>query len=875
MPVPSSDEDSMSDELVSPTLESHPTETSPSPPPLTPAQISRAASQTVRLAILSNEINNAFYVVNSLRHSRNRDDPCDDASKAAPQDFTLIDFGQKVSHRLAAHCLLHSLLRQGKARRAVAEVRRMMEDGMMIRPLTLEAIFEGLRDSAVAPATTPKLSHTLTKINAETVRPQSISDPSTRYAVELLLLAREYRQYRSDRMFRAVIDASLLQGHLIFASLLIAYVIKDWQAHNARTAAREPAGETVPPAEGTQIRGKARVGYPAFSPSPVPMLALLDQIQTTFDNPDLPHLDSSLRVAVQALAHLVSLVEDGSLPFSSISGLVRAAYSCPQINGMKVHICGEDGPRRVSPYSYIHRVMYDLARDLPTGAGNPQAPNETRRRLELKSYNALLHYALRHRLDFALANRITKHMTSPHGSQPPLQPDEVTYNTIMRSSTLLRRNDIAEKAIDLFAKFRQNQKVFGHRPGVTATPRISELPHSDLEFYDKLKVMLAEPFDVEDDSMKPLIVDEHTVSSYIAHLTATGTPELISALVFRLIPELHVIDHPSWDDVPIEQRKALQKMSRHRSLERAAHYGPYFFATILNALRKAGRTGLAERVWLLAKEAERASWVLGRTHKNVKPWCLSIHAYTSMMECYAGEARKGLALLRQLQACQSRVSVQRWTWRLARRARARGWAWLVMKTHNKQEGDIYRHDGARQMGATLMQGLRSGASAVYDALLAVLRSDVSNQTADKFVRGLKPPVPDARFFNPALDLFMRGHHLRPRRGRPHWGKQLRFRQRRYAERGEVGPALHPMVKELAGQMDELGLPVPIGVKAVLAGCWSSSSGEGRMTRRAVNVPFAFPPARSHKFHAWTVPVRKTKGLPVRSKHKRGQRFVSS
>ena len=87
----------------------------------------------------------------------------------------------------------------------------------------------------------------------------------------------------------------------------------------------------------------------------------------------------------------------------------------------------------------------------------------------------------------------------------------------------------------------------------------------------------------------------------------------------------------------------MRKKSRQERLHRAASLGPDFFVAVLNALCKAGKTGLTERVWLLAKQAERISWVAG----DIPPWflpCACIYYHDAVLCCRG--LRKGLAMVR-------------------------------------------------------------------------------------------------------------------------------------------------------------------------------------------------------------------------------------
>ena len=107
---------------------------------------------------------------------------------------------------------------------------------------------------------------------------------------------------------------------------------------------------------------------------------------------------------------------------------------------------------RSEAYAYFHHcVLMRLARDPPPSTKPrrrlgrlDEAPLSALPPLDLTAYNTLLHYALRHRLDLALANQLLCHMRK---LPKPLEPDIVTFNILIRSGTLLRRFDIAEHTL--------------------------------------------------------------------------------------------------------------------------------------------------------------------------------------------------------------------------------------------------------------------------------------------------------------------------------------------------------------------------------------------------------------------------------------------
>jgi len=274
---------------------------------------------------------------------------------------------------------------------------------------------------------------------------------------------------------------------------------------------------------------------------------------------------------------------------------------------------------------------------------------------------------------------------------------------------------------------------------------------------------------------------------------------------------------------------------------------------VLSALRKAGKTGLTERVWILAKRAERISWMTN----HISPWFLPVQAYTVMLQCYAAEARKGLGRGRTIWSPTNED--QQHDWQPLSKQHVRGWARFIL-SQKSITSDTPRRSAARFMGMQLYSSMKNGAREVFDSFVRLKTVHEGSS--------LSIPRPDARFFNAALDIFAYQKGRGTRVSRSRWSKKLLIAQMRYARGGVVSRKLDSMIQTITQEMVQYGFSVPIGLRPMLIGRMPSRDmfqGERWTLDRR---PFAFPRVR-HTFRPHGVPTFKTRGLAVR--HPRDRR----
>ena len=800
------------------------------------------------MACTNGAVPDALFIVNSLR-----------CSNLPPQSFTEkgggllipkldykpIDFGQRVSPALSAHCLLHYFVRNGMSLRARHLAERLMQDGTQIRAATLHAVIQcqmGRANRGKFMAQRPSQRQSLD------ILPKQVEDQGTQHALKLLLYARQHRQRCHEKTYQFIINICLVQGEIIVASLLFVLLIKDWEMKRAAMKIREQ--ETIWTEGSPATRHKFR-SLDATPPSKGILNMLLSKAQEDMMLDQAEESNHPRReAALQALSNIAGLLDAQLLPYTDISSLIRTLYSVPK-DPDKVWVTESGKKTKVQAHRYIHRVLLRLAND-PSRSSAGACPDHLNAMPSLtrESYNALLHYSLRHRQSTPLAKKLLHHMV--YERNPPLRPGISTYNVIIRSGSLLRRNDLTELALEELRKLEENYR---HAIMVRPSPVVSlARTSSEVQSAEKSKWTIALKHQKADGPSIgiPLKADAFTLTSYIQHVTATGNPEIVADILFRVLPELSIIDHPSWGSVTEEQRAVMRKKTRQMRLARAVSLGPWFFTAILNALCKAGKTGLAERVWFLAKQAERASWMgaISIDGNPTKPWCLPIQAYTIMLQCYAAEARRGLELRRT-----AKPEANDWTPRMGRN-QVQGWAKFVLAQSAAARKHKSRRTLALLMGVTLYRIMHRAGATVCRALYELKDCNLT----------LKPPRPDARFFNAALEMFGRQPRAFQRSSRntpAHWRHKATLANVQFSRLGVRPRNWNPFLGKIVKEMHALGFKVPPGLQRFFAGRWPYGFEEYRHRPELNKQPFAFPKLRRSPFRPHALRTLKTRGLPVR------------
>ena len=826
------------------------------PPPLStnhlsPPQISRAIATAIRISLARGATWDAFHLWHSLLWSAHHYYKPVSSSISRPAfhkptaTFVPIDFGLPVSTKLAGHCLLHGLLRAGETRTAAMLAQRMMANGDELRPLSFNILLYKLHPSAnqalprtiynrFRNRTARKVSLGPGVLNIQNVMP---NDPFTRLAVRLLSNAREHRWQRTTGMYESVLRACLLQGEILVASLLLALLLKDYQLKKACSRVVAEAEKVGAPDKMAYVQSKLPdAPSRGFKLLPNQSSHYLYQSVAKFLEKHCAHVDDPIfPEASQALATLASALDGPRIPYGNLSTLIKVLYSYPQCEH-KVWVTLPSGKRQsLNAYHYFHRVLFDLMRSLPDhrscDVDTTQLPA-----LSLESYNALLNYAMRFRHSLTLADRVLHHMTEIR--KPPLAPSMYTYNTLLRGCTLMRRNDLAESILRMMRRRMPGSKAdvfIPHFPLATpqeASPQIGS-PRTGLPlgpYRRRFCGLLEDIRKYELTIPKPkglLEPDNNLRTTYMAHLIATGRLDAVAVLIVRVIPEL-------------EHRLPPGDARWSAGVARGVTLGPFFFAVALNALRKAGHRRFAERVWALARAAEAKSL----SPDSTTSWCLSTHAYTTMLQLYADETRG---------------------WRAQRRPN-----FSRMATDAAQAELLSRPKDPRRAKLGLQKGM-----AIYRALPHAaerVRQAIEwgrNQDRE-WDHALKPPTADARFYNAALSLVRSRPGIPPRSSRPamrwQWNRLLGAAHKRFLLAGNKPRGWTPELEEIAKGVNSAGYALPLGFRLRLAGRDTQVISQEKLDIGP--RPYTFGKIKPSRFSPHRIPTIKRKGLPVRGRWRR-------
>ena len=654
--------------------------------------------------------------------------------------------------RLPSHEVLHGLVRVNQPEEASRLAKKMMMAGVPVRCKTLEAILRRMqRNSEYSIPRMPM--ELLESSKVLTLRPSMLSDRGTKFAIDLLMVARRTRQRRSKNMFRILIALCIVNGEIIAASLLFGILIRDWQARN-------PTGSLVPEKGGSPLP-HPNTPFPTY----YPLNEICKSVTRTLAS-DLLDVEYQLafKASLQALANLATLLDDQAIAYPNIHPLLIALYKCPRVQE-RVWIYDSHGnPELVVAYDYFHDVLYRFISSLPT---HPPALDEKKKMLpplDIYDYNTLLNYALRHRNSISLAKDILYHMVLKR--HQPLQPDTTTFNIIARSGTLLR-SEIADFA---FSKFNKN--------GATLAPRTSESSLTPSTLRSLLKNI---------SNQKQV---KYTLAAHIAHLTATGQPHAVVDLLPIIFPT---------SNLPEKQKRGELY---EQDLRQSMLLGPVVFTSILNALQKAGHTGLAEMVWKRARRVEKMSWTK-EVNDRLQPWCLPVIAYTIMIKLYAAEARKGHFYGKEVDRSMP-ISIQR-PLPSIRHAQTEGWG---IRMNRSTSGPRTRSEMGRYLGMKIYRSMADSAENIRSKI-----SKLRDQGIPMHVKEneLKIPEPDVRFFNAILDIVGRQPHMPPRKLKHPPGiykRQYRKTYMDYVWKGIRTKPPDPNLWEVGRDMMAAGFEIP-------------------------------------------------------------------
>ena len=736
-----------------------------------------AAAEAISLAVRHDNLPDAFHILNT----------------------------SNLSRRLPAHVLLHTLIRHGFTKEASRLSEQMTRARIPPRSRSLNALFTSLAQTpSTTTTTTPVAPSTRSQLQSLTIQPSLVASSPTRSALRLLLLARQSRQRRTHRMFKALLTLCLINGEIILASLLFGVLVRDWQSR-VQLAEQQPSkdddDDDLPPEENPTTHKRSTKIYD----TPFPAWSHLNNMcgyiaQAVSARPPSPHLDPAAHTryadSIQALANLAHLLDQRILPIGGLTGLLQPMYKSPTAD-LKVWVWERKRKKKekheVDAQGYFKQVLNRLAAHLPKRHPNSSSSSSCPREsapapLTLQTYNTLLHYSLAHAQSRRMADKILHHMVLEHDG---LSPSATTMNILVRAAARSRSRSRSGGGGITTEWVKGWERKMGHAGNKCGDP-VSELRAIAARYAKNSGATLESVND-----------DNYALSTRIAALVSRGRPEAVVGALPALLPGVT----RRWR----RRRRRRQCDGQDPAVRRALVYGPVVLTSILNAVMKTGRTGLAEKVWEVMKAAEGLSWVVAPVEGSMlSPWSLGVEAYTVMIQVYGKEARKGAGYG---DGSECGKLVVGWG-RLVGRRRGRQRAGRRLKT---------RVHVGRFMGMKMYrEGLRAGSVARlrFDEHCAGLEEGVRIWVVK---RQLGMGEPDAKFFNAILDVVVRkpGMTRRSRRSltRRRARTRLIVKRRKYAWEGRSmrGGVPDGRLREVVRDMGRYGIQVPLLVKRILIG----------------------------------------------------------
>ncbi|KAI0034392.1 hypothetical protein K488DRAFT_45576 [Vararia minispora EC-137] len=438
-----------------------------------------------------------------------------------------------------------------------------------------------------------------------------------------------------------------------------------------------------------------------------------------------------------------------------------------------------------------------------------------------------------------------------HGRSPPVRPNRTTYDVALRGSTLVCRNDLAERVLVAM----RASSPSGPRPlaGVVYSPPIRNC--GGRTFQELIKRLKTEDFTIPA-ALSPMKLNQSLIVAYALHLSKTGNVDQVHALLYHLIPELDPSRRRSteWRELSGEEQRLQKFADKQALIDRAAELGPSVLGTLLLGLRNKGSTSAAERLWTAMKRAERASWA------TAGPWSIPVEAYTTMIQVYTNEARR----VRYKATSLKELSITR----LSPNDLPRFGPVRILSERARET--VHAAGGRR-----CIVGRAMGLAVYYDLLRApkrIIRAfDAIGE--ERYTNRPKLPRPDARVFYAVLRLV--GHHdgmqRRKRFARPSYGRRRLQTSRIRSLR--TGAASRWCTRELVNVVESMrarGIGIPVGYQSLLIGRWGSLSEPSRSLNEPVRTPVSNPdPPRQDTAPPFGFRPLKTRGLPIRPCTRRG------
>ncbi|KAH7344149.1 hypothetical protein B0J17DRAFT_203402 [Rhizoctonia solani] len=579
----------------------------------------------------------------------------------------------------------------------------------------------------------------LTSPQPQIIPAETSHTPVTAALTVLAAARRSKQQQRTTHMYDAAIRACLLQGEILTGSLLFVLLVRDWRNRHQDPPVDPPDPAPDPTPIAPSPLEKWNRYFPTAFTSPIPPEAPTPPFPS-------PHLMEAIIAALdlrpRPQPQKTHDLPPGRPPDSVLALAHLTRLFTDQVLPFSRHAALLNALARTPPMvdkfeSYFHGVLKQTCRNPPL--------------MDTRSYNVLINYSLGVLRKFSWAERLVDHMSTIR--KPPLRITDTTRAIITRGEAKLRKPGLA-------ARILSHIDARGHSTRLPTNSAPPSPPPSPVHILANLPK------------------DPHLLAAHVHNLTSLGTPSQVLQLVKTLIPNLHV---PPTDINPRNKR----------TIQCVMELGPTVLTSLLNALCKAGKTGLAERVHRFAVLVEQIN----------PSFVLPLAFHTTILQLYARESRKGLVVIEpkpsplspphKAKAIVDAGSLLAPTPGLARSV-VDGWGY-----------DVPTPGGRTHRGIKRWALARSAAAHVYLTYIRP-RLPLPSQTATKY-------QPDVRLYNALFEVFGRRPNMLLR---THLSNITRARNRRRGIKSGTPREIDAFVQVLVKDM------VQVGMTEEVPGGWS-------------------------------------------------------
>lgn len=407
-------------------------------------------------------------------------------------------------------------------------------------------------------------------------------------------------------------------------------------------------------------------GWPLVNPTSPPSLVPHPNLSLLY--PILNHLahdhkavdPQEYAASMRAIATLANTVLNRTLPVPAVPQLLKAFSSSrtfPVVYPEDYDKAPEKNAWAFTANTQVHVALVSLLFSPPNYAAayefqqqvvtprkllppaNPPLANPTKGDpaaymlgpLGWQSSMVLVQYVVEQLRQPRLLNRLFTYMRSRWDfTSPPKM-----FNKVFRLSTKQRDNEMAEKVEDL---------LFGDSPfrREAAEQGQQVVPNTQLPQTEDLTTLSDMSF--EDQNLAVPQADEYSLAALVLHLTATSQFDRLEKIVNLVIPYLSVSRHTPQGQIDALTSCIGDELIGYTGRLRPTELNAHLYSVIVNGLAKGGYTGLAQRVFRLAKSFENRDIRRSRWEKTDIPkaahYRLSVSTFTSMIQLYGAEARR-------------------------------------------------------------------------------------------------------------------------------------------------------------------------------------------------------------------------------------------